>query len=577
MITLINKVFNDRQYTLVDKYDDIIENEIIYHFCSERDDLFCLKVKEEYEIITDEKIVNLVKEAYELFPLEIIFNREKQNSSILLLTKILQGIKGARQLSSEEREKLYDVQIDALKKIGVNIDFSKLKDRLTKEGHIYMCDQLSNRDAREGFFHPATNSIFLFETDSFGDRRILHETIHKATGPRQCTILPSFLVEGGAESIVKKVYGSNNISQIRSLKTKGDNSRSVKYNFNINTSYQNEVCLLSQIEYAVGYSADKDVLSGTREILDDFSRQYGRDVLIYVSHVGNQITRGKWKGSYEKMIKAQNLILERVFNRDFPKELTLENAQEYLSRLQAMELHRARIEGDEYYKEFYEEKYRTIKQMLLERGYELSEIEESIPKYEPAEFYPTLQEKMIREESTQYLAQKFTRPDSIVSKCRKSKVSSIEKEDFRWYALKKDDSFFEFFTYNGMIWNGRTVKASEHQITVGVGAYEHTSDVKREEDDNIVYFDSQNNTLRLAQNGQNYEFEELVVPQKMIDYVNSKLRCIEELHENAIKQQSTEIQKTKRNLFQRIQDWLSMEKNNNRTQEDLQKDANDQR
>lgn len=58
------------------------------------------------------------------------------------------------------------------------------------------------------------------------------------------------------------------------------------------------------------------------------------------------------KGSYEKMIKAQNLILERVFNKEFPEELTIENAQQYLERLQGMELQRARIEGDEYFKEY---------------------------------------------------------------------------------------------------------------------------------------------------------------------------------------------------------------------------------
>jgi len=190
------------------------------------------------------------------------------------------------------------------------------------------------------------------------------------------------------------------------------------------------------------------------------------------------------------MIKAQNLILKRVFDKEFPEELTMENAQKYLSRLQGMELQRARIEGDEYFKEFYEEKYRIIKQQLLEKG---------------------------------------------------------------------------------MIWKSEAIKGTEY---IYVNAHKYTSDEKEEEDS--VYFDSESDSLKFEQNGQIYEFQNACVLERFIASVNSEIKKLEELRGNAMQQRDSEIQDTRRNLFQKIKEWISIKKNN-RVQEEPTKDANDQR
>ena len=569
MIQLINKTFNGEEYTLVDEYDDIIENQIVYHFSSDNDDLFCIKENDEYKEITDEKIIKLIKELYDLFSPEVIFyNRE--NKALLVLTKVLNGVEGAKKLNDKEREKFYDVQINKLKRLDIDLDFSKLKDRLMSEGNIYMCDELSAMTG--GFFHPVTNSMFLYEGKSFDDSAFLHETIHKATGPKHCGILPSFFVEGGAESIVQRAYGRDKFSKILShLCTREGYRRTARYNCWTDTTYINEMCLLKQIEYAVRYSADKDVLAGTRKILDDFSSQYGKDVLIYAKHVGNRITKGKMKGSYEKMIKVQNLILERVFNKEFPEELTIENAQQYLKRLQGMELQRARIEGDEYFKEFYEEKYTAIKQQLTEKGYELSEIEEKIPQYVPAEFYPTPLEKKIKESPISYLAEKLVKPHEIARQCMRNRVASIEQEDFNTYVIRRDNLFLEFFIYKGVIFEGTTINDSQK---IHIEAQRNTSDEKTEE--NMVYFDSESDSLKFNENGEIYEFEEVDVSEEFIKKINSEIQRLEELRENAMQQKNSEIQSTKRNLFQKIKEW-TLKKKNNRVQEEPAKDANDQR
>lgn len=106
-----------------------------------------------------------------------------------------------------------------------------------------MCDWLSGGELV--FFHPVTNSIFIYESDSFENSTFLHETIHKATEPKYCKSLPSFFIEGGAESIIQKVYGRNELSKIDShLQTKEGYKRTAKYNCWTDTRYINEMCLL---------------------------------------------------------------------------------------------------------------------------------------------------------------------------------------------------------------------------------------------------------------------------------------------------------------------------------------------
>lgn len=574
MINLINKVFNGKDYTLVDEYDDIIENNILYYFVSEDDDLFAVKVNDEYVIITDEQIIKLTKNKYGLFPPEVIFYKERE--MWFGLFKILNGkITIDRKLNDEEREAFFDTQVKKLKELGDIIDFGKLKDILMADGAVY----IGTMPDVGGAYHCSSKTILVPESKSFGNYTNLHETIHKATAANIVehifTIMPSILIEGGAESICEKLRG-NKESSIKLLVTKMDGSCKVRYNFDLNSDYHGELALLRQIEHAVGYTADVDVLSGSRNILDDFSQRYGKDVLRYVKHVGNQFTRrpNHGKGLCEKMIKAQNLILERVFNKDFPENPTLESAHEYMKKLEEMRQHRGEISGDYFYKEFYEDKYRVLKEKLLEKGYEISQIEEKIPKYMPMEFYPTREENKVRKKTIQDLAEEYSiEPEKFAMMARKDNIEELDPEKFRRYIVRTENLFMEAFLYDEKILaGGNFVPRTQRHLFPKI--HTSTGDKKEEGEDNIVYFDSESNTLNLAQNGQTYKFEEISLKEGFVDKVNLRLKQLEELHQNAIAQKGTQIEKTKGNLFQKIRDWLSMK---NREQEAKQEIGDNQR
>ena len=122
-----------------------------------------------------------------------------------------------------------------------------------------------------------------------------------------------------------------------------------------------------------------------------------------------------------------------------------------------------------------------------------------------------------------------------------------------------------------MIWQGDAIKGPDH---IYVNAHKYVSDEKKE--GNIVFYDLESDSLKFEQDEQIYEFEELCASERFIDSVDSKIKYLEELRENAMQQRNTEIQSTKRNLFQKIKEWMNI-KEKNRVQEETAKDANDQR
>ena len=131
--------------------------------------------------------------------------------------------------------------------------------------------------------------------------------------------------------------------------------------------------------------------------------------------------------------------------------------------------------------------------------------------------------------------------------------------------------FLEYFTYKGMIFEGIAIKDGER---IYIDSQTKTSDERTEE--TMVYYDSESDCLKFDENGETHEFEEVDVSEEFIIGINSEIQRLEELRQNAMQQRHSEVQSTKRNLFQKIKEWNNIKKNN-KVQEEPTKDANDQR
>lgn len=219
--------------------------------------------------------------------------------------------------------------------------------------------------------------------------------------------------------------------------------------FNQRSAYPESVSLLKQIEIATGMSADKDILEGTQTILKNFAQRYGRDELNIIMSASNYaaIMRTLPFSSKDKILarfqEAQDILLETVFEKDYPQNVTLTNAKEYLEHMKEMELVRGRIEGDSFFKDYYNSKYANLKEDLLQQGYSQSLIEQTISQYTPAQFH-----RIVEKDSERFVYP----PKSIAEWLEQAGISKITATDeLKKYHCFKDGIIYEALTINGTV------------------------------------------------------------------------------------------------------------------------------
>ncbi len=228
----------------------------------------------------------------------------------------------------------------------------------------------------------------------------------------------------------------------------GSNNRKTAI-FNHRGSYPECVSLLKQIEVATGMSSDKDILKGTTDILKEFSKNYGKDCLNSVMAASNfaafatTLSLGNSNFLLSKFKNAQDILLETVFDKDYPQDVTLDSAKEYLDRMKEMESVRGRIEGDTYFKDFYNDKYEKLKDTLLQRGYQESKIDESISKYTPIEFHKSI---AVPSNFFVYGA------DFLAKKIDEAGIKQINESDkLRRYHIEQNGEMIEVLALNGTV------------------------------------------------------------------------------------------------------------------------------
>ncbi len=196
-------------------------------------------------------------------------------------------------------------------------------------------------------------------------------------------------------------------------------------------------------------SSDKDILEGTTDILKEFSKNYGKDCLNTVMAASNfaafaaTLSLSNSNLLLSKFKNAQDTLLETVFDKDYPQDVTLDTAREYLDRMKEMESVRGRIQGDTYFKDFYNDKYEKLKETLLQRGYQESEIDESISKYTPVQFHKS---SYLSSDFFVYDADFLSRTIDLVG------IKQINESDkLRRYHFEQDGEMIEALALNGTV------------------------------------------------------------------------------------------------------------------------------
>lgn len=427
--------FNNRKYVLIEKYN--LNNQEIYFFLADEDELFCTMQNKKYIPILDKEKIENIKETLGFIDIPVYFNPEAVPIILgeqlkilgnvmvpaLLGTAVISMVKkiyiNAKPVSEEDKEKIIKDQVEAIKVLeDKGINAQEFYDRI-KNVKIREAETKKMPKRVRGFFHPGTNTIVynknLTRGNNISAKRVrLHEMIHKSTGRlymMRKLIFNRGLLEGMTENAVSKVYGEKK-SHIEIGK---DKKSILRINLDKNTSYTKEVSIIRQMEYLSGKDSTKSIVYGDNDFINNFSEKYGKTLTNYIrgrcfiSNLYKQLGLNKKRDEIADYKTTSDKILKVAFDNDYKKVETLDDAKEYMEKLRGFETVRGKVyfktradekaKEDTFFKDYYENMHEKIKEKMLEKGYskdEISELDEY--SYKPQEFYPSADNKPLSKE-----------------------------------------------------------------------------------------------------------------------------------------------------------------------------------
>lgn len=191
------------------------------------------------------------------------------------------------------------------------------------------------------------------------------------------------------------------------------------------------------MEHALGKKSYNSILHGNMQFEREFAKQYGMPLMIYMAYRTRMLLAGdRLNGRFEDLQifdkaayfkKTQDVLMRKIFDKDSEKIENIEDAKLYLQKLRTFETVRGRIstkekESDKFvedtsFREYYDEKYNNVIEMLQSKGITKSEIESQLEKYkyERQDFKP-LHTKEEEKEDIKHLVTFFIAEESVTAK-----------------------------------------------------------------------------------------------------------------------------------------------------------------
>ena len=481
---------DNEEYVHIDtiKYKD----QILYHFGSLADEIFCIKNNEQYVPINDSFQVSLIKNKLGLINTKYIFNIkdemreiiEETNAELNFYLKLLgKRIKyrdwNAEVVGQEEKEKINDEQIDnftkAKEKLNLDINLDEIKQKISRIKLIKK--DILHRGRNSGYYNPIHNVIALktendIDSDNIHDKRTrFHEHIHAMTG-KKCLLynlgmMRGFL-EGETENLVEDFWGDGTSSFIN-YENK-DKIRNIQFNFSRDTTYKPQVSIIKQMEHALGKKSHDSIINGNMEFESEFAKKYGKSLMIFMAYRSRMLLVGKHINEWFKenepfdevkyFKETQDILMKKVFEKDFGNIENIDDAKLYFQKLRGFETVRGRISTQEKYsdrivedtsfEEYYNEKYKTAVEILKSKGIDETEIESELEqyKYEKQKFnsYRTKKEEkeFIKEILINEMAEKSIQDRNLIDGSQYDFSYTKVLEDSYYINLKKRDNMQKY-------------------------------------------------------------------------------------------------------------------------------------
>lgn len=402
--------FNNQLYVHICTFK--YRGELVYYFSNLYKQLLCTKINGVYQPITDNYKYWLYRNVFGLVNTSKTYTLTESITNKSILKKIMHITRVAlygkeetfryekgKPLLKDEEEKYKAELLDSLEEIKekfhIDLDMQKCQKRL-REYVSY--SRMHSSDLVGG--GTILGSIILLpdkaREDTIEGKHVrIHEGIHTITGNKLYLYALAFstgLVEAETENLTHD-YLNFKGSTKRVLSKNLDNSKEQVYNLSLSTSYKEMVCLLKQMEVALGKKSYESILKGNLSFEKDFIKQYGLipfikltasiELMKYIALFTDEPLRH----NMSLMSKTQDYLLKTVFNKDLKKVQTPQDAVEFLRKLRNFDTVRMRetkyvngqgMKENTTYEQYYREMYSKVKQKLLSIGYKEEQVAKTL-------------------------------------------------------------------------------------------------------------------------------------------------------------------------------------------------------
>ena len=400
--------FNKRLYVHIHTFE--YKGETIYYFANLQDRLFCTKEGNNFKIITDNYKKWLFINVFGLANYPKLKSFEPTSKTIIkraldrthlkirrIATKhYTRSLKRTNELDERRfKEELKAVVLDMKEKYNLDIDLDECRKTVEKI-HYYespdnkVWDGMSYYNLAIALTESAKNE------NDIAIRTRIHEGIHALTGFNQKKynrIIPGML-EGETENLVNDYMGEQGSSSMTCF---GETTRQAIFNLNGKTRYKSNVCIVKQMEIALGKKSYDSILKGDMRFEKGFILQYGLIPFIRLASYTNEIRRLEIDTLANPILdspvrimlleRAQNYLLKTVFNKDFKNVRNIKDAKRFLKKLRSMDSVRARttsgtrenaLTENQTYKLYCEKIHSSLISKLERLGYTKEQIEHKL-------------------------------------------------------------------------------------------------------------------------------------------------------------------------------------------------------
>ena len=535
----------DKEYVHIDTIS--YKNQVLYHFGSLDDEIFCLKQGMEYIPIQHSFQLAIIKNKLGLINTHYIYDIDQEINGIysiidgwdLKLQYHLENLKNIifyadsniKIVQENERYKIIQEQIENFKGIKekFNLDIN-IQDIFRKIVSVQLIKKdILNRGKASGYYNPGRHIIALEDKNDINDssnnwyKRVrLHEHIHSCTGAK-CLLYSlgrmSGFLEGETENLVEDYMGEEESGF--DYFERGDKADTIQYNFSQGASYKPQVSIIKQMEYVLGKKSYKSILNGNMEFETEFAKKYGMPLMIFLAHRTRMLIAGRKLNKRFKNIKpfnevkyfknTQNLLMKKVFDKDFEEINDIEDAKTYFEKLREFETMRGRIRyndisiddrvEDNSFKKYYDKKYGEIVDKLQSKGFEKSEIKSAIEQYK----YNRQLFKPFRTKEEEFEVVKNIIISDIAQYCIRAKSVNVDNNNLEFNYFRILENSYQIFVRND--------KKNE-KFSYGAVLTDNIMDVKK--------------AIKQIESKENEDSEELEQDLKKAGYKEEKIEFTEE-------------------------------------------------